>query len=643
MATDPVRNAANPGVRRLGRYTLRYRIAQGGMASVYLAQLAGTAGFEKWIAVKTIHPHIATSNRFVNMFLDEAQLASRLDHPNLCSVFDFGEERGTWFIAMEYLHGETFGVVARTGWSAQQPPPYVIIARILADAARGLHAAHELRLPSGEHAGVVHRDVSPENIFVTYAGPTKVVDFGVARWKSQSQDRTVAGELKGKIAYMCPEQLREEVVDRRADIWSLGVVLWEVTVGRRLFRRKTDAGTVYAVLNDRVPRPARFRPDYPPALAAIVAKALARDRDHRYQTALEFARALEQWLASTGEPTGTGEVGEYMHSLFAEQIAFREKLLRTTHIEAPVEEVSQMWRSSPIDVSEVDSAQDGIPDARPSSPVDMSEEATLLNPQRYVNVLPESLALSAPPRSLPAVSDPSPAIPLTSVRPHGAYQLGPAITAPLSSGAHRAVNTSKLPAWRRRGIPSLVGGIVLSLVSAAVIVYWFNQSSRPDAPAPRLPEPRREPPPVVSVSTPPVTPPIVVPPTIAPPPSLPPTTPPVALPSHPAAAPRPARPVAAHPVVRSTTPRATADAGPAAGAAASARPGYLTFIATPDAEVFEGNRALGRTPLTDRAIPSGHHTFRFVPGGDLASQTVQVDVQPGGSSVVEMRWDPANP
>lgn len=641
MATDPVRNASNPGVRRLGRYTLRYRIAQGGMASVYLAQLAGTAGFEKWIALKTIHPHIATSNRFVNMFLDEAQLASRLEHPNLCSVFDFGEERGTWFIAMEYLHGETFGVVARTGWSAQQPPPYAIIARIMADAARGLHAAHELRLPSGEHAGVVHRDVSPENIFVTYAGPTKVVDFGVARWKSQSQDRTVAGELKGKIAYMCPEQLREEVVDRRADIWSLGVVLWEVTVGRRLFRRKTDAGTVYAVLNDRVPRPSRFRPDYPPALAAIVAKALERDRDQRYQTALEFARALEQWLASTGEPAGTGEVGEYMHSLFAEQIAFRERLLRTTHLEAPVEEVSQMWRSAPIDTAEVEgSPGDGIPEARPSTPVDMSEEATILNPQRYVNELPPSLALPAP---SPGASDPSPAIPLTAIRQLGAYQLGPGPSAPLSSGAHRAMQSARLPAWRRRGIPSLVSGIALSLISIAVIFYFFSQSPRADVPTARPPEPRREPPPVVTVSTPSVPPPVIPPPPVPPPPVRPVLTMPAPRPPpllRPAVAPRP---VVAHPVVRPTARTGAVDAGAAQSGTAAAPPGYLTFIATPDAEVFEGNRSLGHTPLTDRAVPAGHHTFRFVPGGDLAAQSVQVNVQPGGSSVVEMRWDPTNP
>ena len=382
------------------------------MASVYLAQLSGSAGFEKWIALKTIHPHIATSHRFVNMFLDEARLASRLDHPNLCSVFDFGEDRGTWFIAMEYLHGETFGVVARTGWSAQQPPPYVMVARILADAARGLHAAHELRLPSGENAGVVHRDVSPENIFVTYAGPTKIVDFGVARWKSQTQDRTAAGELKGKIAYMCPEQLREEPVDRRADLWSLGVVLWEVTVGRRLFRRKTDAGTVYAVLHDEVPHPARFRPGYPAPLAAIVMKALDRDRGGRYQTALEFARDHEQWLATTGTPAGTGEVSEYMHALFAEQISVRERLLQASHAEAPLEEVSEVWRSAPIDPVEIENSPVAlIPTARPRSAVDISEEATVLNSDR---VAPRT---SHPPPTHPPTTHPPTPRPPTSRPP----------------------------------------------------------------------------------------------------------------------------------------------------------------------------------------------------------------------------------
>ncbi|MBP6830609.1 MAG: serine/threonine protein kinase [Deltaproteobacteria bacterium] len=625
MATDPVRATSSAGVRRLGRYTLRYRIAQGGMASVYLAQISGSAGFEKWIAVKTIHPHIATSVRFVNMFLDEARLASKLDHPNLCSVFDFGEDRGTWFIAMEYLHGETFGVVARTGWSTQHPPPYEMVARILADAARGLHAAHELRLPSGENAGVVHRDVSPENIFVTYAGPTKIVDFGVARWKSQSQDRTVAGELKGKIAYMCPEQLREEPVDRRADIWSLGVVLWEVTVGRRLFRRKTDAGTVYAVLHDNVPRPQRFRPDYPPELTAIVLRALERDRDRRYPTALDFARALEQWLASTRKPTGTGEVSEYMHSLFAEQIAFRERLLRTARLEAPVEEVSEVWRSAPIDPSELESsAAELAPEVRRPSQVDLSEEATLLNPDRHL------ARHSLPPSPAPSPARASnPPIPLRTPRITGPLQLK--LTPPsLTSASYRAQQSAKFPWWRRRGVPSLAAGGLLIVVSALVIAYWLNQPIASDDPLPPPSRPRAP----LSVVT--------VPPPVAPPPPLaPPPTEPVAPPPD-AAASRSPRLTVRH--VRRPRAQLIVDAGPRPDeSAASSAPGYLTFIATPDAQVFEGARLVGRTPMTDRSIPSGHHTFRFVPGGGLAAQSVQVDVQPGGSSIVEMRWQPAAP
>ena len=595
------------------------------MASVYLAQLRGTAGFEKWIAMKTIHPHIATSSRFVNMFLDEARLASKLDHPNLCSVFDFGEDRGTWFIAMEYLHGETFGVVARTGWSSQHPPPYVMVARILADAARGLHAAHELRLPSGENAGVVHRDVSPENIFVTYAGPTKVVDFGVARWKSQTQDRTVAGELKGKIAYMCPEQLREETVDRRADIWSLGVVLWEVTVGRRLFRRKTDAGTVYAVLNDNVPRPVRFRPDYPPELAAIVMKALERDRDRRYPTALDFARALEQWLASTGKPVGTGEVSEYMHSLFAEQIAFRERLLRTAHLEAPVEEVSEVWRSAPIDPAEIEASEAGLaPEVRPRSAVDLSEEATLLSPDRFLR------RSSVPPPPASATSRPSGApIPLRTPRLSGPLQLTPPS---YTSASYRAQQSAKLPWWRRRGVPSLTAGGLLILVSLLVVAYWLNQSPPAELPPPPPSRPRA-PLPVVVVPRP--SPSAVAPPPVAPPPVAPPPAAAVPPPLVARSSVHRSRTAPEHPVV---------DAGAVVGSSDSPQgPGYLTFIATPDAEVFEGGRSLGRTPMTDRSVSAGHHAFRFVPGDGLAAQTVQVDVQPGGSSVVEMRWQPTAP
>ncbi|MDB4929145.1 MAG: Serine/threonine protein kinase PrkC, regulator of stationary phase, partial [Myxococcaceae bacterium] len=438
-----------PGVQRLGRYTLRYRIAEGGMASVYLAQQTGTADFHKWIAMKVIDPQIASTRRFVKMFLDEARLASQLDHPNLCTVFDFGEERGSWFIAMEYLHGESLGVLARTAWSTGRPPPYELVARIVADAARGLHAAHELRLPSGASAGVVHRDVSPENIFVTYAGPTKVVDFGVACWKEQTPERTGAGELQGKIAYMSPEQLREQSIDRRADLWSLGVVLWEVTVGRRLFRRKTDAATIDAVLGERVPHPSRFRPDYPDELAAIVNRALERDRGRRYQTALELARALERWLATTGHPGGTGEVGDFMQALFAAQIAVREPLLRATRADMPLQEISEVWHAPPAARPSSDSPPDDaraseVPDARPATAVDRSEEVTVLRPYR-------SSARSLPPTSfVPAATSSGSVAPsrVASLFEHSAPTTPPPPAPAPRHWRSGAPPRSSLPAWR---------------------------------------------------------------------------------------------------------------------------------------------------------------------------------------------------
>ncbi len=448
------RATISDGPLRLGRYTLRYRIAQGGMASVYLAQLEGSAGFHKWVAVKVIHPDVAANPRFVDMFVDEARLAAQIDHPNICSLFDFGEVNGSWFIAMEYLAGETLGVVARTGWSTGRPPAHAMVARIAADAARGLHAAHETRLASGEHAGVVHRDVSPENVFVTYAGTTKIVDFGVARWKEQTADRTAVGELKGKPAYMSPEQLREEPVDRRSDVWSLGVVLWEASIGRRLFSRKTHVETIEAVLAQRVPHPRRFRAEYPVELAAIVCKALERDPERRYQTALEFARELEQWIARSGEPVGTAEVGEYMQEAFASQIAQREPLLRERPHALPAREVSDVRRMTPIDPEEFDNSPlEFVPDMAAPSDNDIGEELTRLRP-----FAPSPASDGPPPMSLPPVTwSPLERPPVNVV----------------------VLGRASLPAWRRRGIPSFVAALLLALASALVIAWWLSLGRSP--------------------------------------------------------------------------------------------------------------------------------------------------------------------
>jgi serine/threonine-protein kinase len=339
--------------RSLGRYALRYRIADGGMASVYLAQLTTTEGFRKWVAVKTVHPDIAQSPRFVQMFLDEARLAARLDHPNVCSVFDFGESDGTWFLAMEYLHGESLASLHRRALKADGLPLEIAV-RIIADAARGLHAAHELRTDDGRHAGVVHRDVSPQNVFVLYTGVAKVVDFGIARSEERTGELTRTGELKGKVAFMSPEQIDQAVVDRRTDVWALGVVLWECTVGRRLFKRESEARTMAAVLQDRVPRPSELCPDYPRELEDIVMRALDRRLDQRTPTALQLARSLEAFLAKSATQTGGDEVGEFVRRLFADKVEMREDLLKrdvAEHvIDVVVEEPSDSASLAPFEL-----------------------------------------------------------------------------------------------------------------------------------------------------------------------------------------------------------------------------------------------------------------------------------------------------
>jgi serine/threonine-protein kinase len=309
---------------RLGRYVVRFKIAQGGMGAVYLAQLETQGGFRKWVALKTIDERLAKDRNFIKLFLAEARLTAKIDHPNVCTVFDFGEEKGTYFLAMEYLAGESLSTLAkRAGMGHGVPIP--VAAKIIADAARGLHAAHELKLDDGTPANVVHRDVSPQNIFVLYDGVAKVVDFGVAH-VGEGKDR--AGLFAGKRPYMSPEQLELRPLDRRSDLWSLGVVLWEVTVGQRLFRRDSDEATEEAILHEAIPGPRVYQPNYPRELETIVMKALARNPDERWQTGLEFARAIEQYLASSGNIVGVDEVRAVMHEYFGERMQARSLQIR---------------------------------------------------------------------------------------------------------------------------------------------------------------------------------------------------------------------------------------------------------------------------------------------------------------------------
>ncbi|MFO0590816.1 MAG: serine/threonine-protein kinase [Polyangiaceae bacterium] len=307
----------------LGRYRVVDEIGVGGMASVHLARMDGPGGFQKWVAIKRIHPHLVEDDQFVDMFLDEARIAAGINHANVAQVFDLGKDDNTYWIAMEYLHGEPLREVMRRVEERGQRVPVELAARICADAADGLHAAHELRNKNGQLLGLVHRDVTPHNLFVTYDGYTKVVDFGIAK-VADRLSQTKAGTLKGKLAYMSPEQVRGAEVDRTTDIFALGVVLWELTTNQRLFRMETDLDTLEKVQACVVPAPSTIIPGYPPELEMVVLKALAKRKQDRFQTAREFSRALQGFLMRQGAMVGPEEVSSYVRAVFGDRIQKRE-------------------------------------------------------------------------------------------------------------------------------------------------------------------------------------------------------------------------------------------------------------------------------------------------------------------------------
>jgi len=316
--------------RMLGRYVLCFEIADGGMATVHLARTESASGFDRLVALKIIHPHLAKQQEFVEMFLDEAKIAARIIHPNVCSVFDFGEQDGTYFLAMDYLVGETVNRVARAVWKrpelAQRPGTLRVFARLIAEASEGLHAAHEARGDDGQLLGVVHRDVTPQNLFVGYDGSLRVVDFGVALAVGRSH-HTAIGTLKGKYPYMSPEQVTQrDDIDRRSDVWGLGVCLWEMLSGKRLFRQTSEFETLKAVTEATLPRPSTMNPRVPAALDDIVMKALTRDRSKRFSSARELSKALSNAIAALGGATAS-DVAELMEELFSKEKAEREVLM----------------------------------------------------------------------------------------------------------------------------------------------------------------------------------------------------------------------------------------------------------------------------------------------------------------------------
>lgn len=411
----------------LGRYQLLSRLAVGGMAEVYLARQGELSGFKTLVVVKKVLPHLAVKPDFIAMFLDEARIASMLDHPNIVRITEVGRVGDEYYLAMELVQGKPLAAMLQHGEKAKTPIPHALAALLVSNAAAGLHHAHQLTDAGGNSLHLVHRDVSPQNIMVSFEGSVKVIDFGIARALGRLGD-TNSGSLKGKLGYMAPEQARGEPVDARADIFSLGVVLWECVAGRRLFLRENELATLRAVVYEPIPRISKYT-KVDPVLETIVEHALERDVEERFQTAEEMRVALERWIFAEGG-TSVHDLATLMKSWFA---ADHQQWQRAARLALDLQE-----SDPPMDVAFPNLAASKTGHSRTGS---SRPEGTGSGPKSHGDIRPDirwdssSHAFSAQPIApLPAIAgDPQPSF------------------------------------WRRAAIP-----VLLLALLAGGLAYWFG-------------------------------------------------------------------------------------------------------------------------------------------------------------------------
>ncbi|HWO25499.1 MAG TPA: serine/threonine-protein kinase [Kofleriaceae bacterium] len=365
----------------LGKYEILRKLATGGMAEIYLARARGVAGFEKTVVLKRILPHVAEDESFVQMFLDEARLAATLQHPNIADVYDVGEVDGNPFFTMEYVHGQDVRAIRAATRKRDEQAPMAIALAIVHGTASALDYAHNRKGPDGRPLELVHRDVSSSNIVVSYDGAIKLLDFGIARAASH-QHKTQVGMLKGKTPYMSPEQCRAQRIDRRSDLFSLGTILYELTVGRRPFRGENDFVIMEQIVHGSAAPPSAVAPGYPADLEAIVMRLLATNLDERYQMAEEVLHDLEELISRHGMWVSSRPLGKYMRLLFADRVNAWES--------AASEGVSLSEHVAQTITSESQRVERVTPSAHP----------------RLVRLSQEIPAVRLPSREMPAVTSP---------------------------------------------------------------------------------------------------------------------------------------------------------------------------------------------------------------------------------------------
>ena len=322
--------AQRTGGLRFGKYVLLDRLAVGGMAEIFLARQEGLEGFEKTVVIKRIRPHLSKKKSFVQMFLDEARLAAQLNHPNIVQIHELGQVDDSYFIAMEYVFGRDMGRIIPKAEKLGIAFPVVYALKIASSVCEGLHYAHQRTDAWGNPLHIVHRDVTPENVFVSFDGTVKILDFGIAKARGQTGETSV-GEIKGKPSYMSPEQALGKPLDCRSDIFSLGVALYEWLTGFRLFTGDSEVAVLRSISEGKIYGPSYFKPDIPAEVEAVVMRALEKDRDRRYPSAWEMQRDLDHLLAESDFRPSSMHLANFLKQLFSDELeAERTRLTRAS-------------------------------------------------------------------------------------------------------------------------------------------------------------------------------------------------------------------------------------------------------------------------------------------------------------------------
>jgi serine/threonine-protein kinase len=447
-------------IRTIGRYAIFNEVASGGMATVHLGRLIGPVGFSRTVAIKRLHSHFAKDPEFAPGFVDEARLAARIHHPNVVPIIDVLNEDGELSLVMDYVEGESLARLLRRASSLKQDVPLAVVSAIMCGTLYGLHAAHEAVNERGEPMHLVHRDVSPQNVLVGSDGLPRLVDFGVAK-AAQRIQTTAEGQVKGKVAYMAPEQLRGAEVTRQTDIYAAGVVIWELITGSRLFQSDNPAHLMTKILEDEIPPPSSTRSGCPDELDRIVMRATSRKLEDRYETAREMAHELQAACA----PAPPTMVSDWMTQLAGAGLSERRQLRAFVESQEVSDDVPRAFIAAPKSAPQIPEEDLVTIADRPSRPV-VEESKTVTRfsnapiPERTRLLLPlvlgllvvattiiVVLALSAPPLAQDAVGESNltdESTQLGSANTHAQPDLGSA--SPDSNAAHHKIPSDDQPA-----------------------------------------------------------------------------------------------------------------------------------------------------------------------------------------------------